>query len=632
MTKEKVLGIFFIIVSFIVSGCSDSTKALQANSNISSIEEKSILCFIANEDNEYLGDLYYQKGSGEKEKISSDVSKGFFELLSSKDAVIFLDKEDKLYFKEHGKERELISSESTYYYTVLDDESGVVFLNEDNDLYIRRWKREKEKIASDVIFYEIIDNGNIVAYRDNDYNFYIKKDGEERQKIASNVNYFIPSYDGEIFYFLNGDQDLYMRYMSKPDNFKITSGEITNIQISTDGKTVTYLNEYNYEKQKGEFYSVNGEESPEKIASDVSSYHICDGKDLIYYLNSERNLLSVEQEKDEKTKIAEEVLSFLSSNDGDLIVYENKDNILYLQKKGKEKERIGADVEKWDMVNDSVVYLTKDKSLYIKRAGKEKKEIATDVEEYMLSRFKKTIAYYTSEAKFYINTIGGNTEEIVENTDDFTSIWFSNALLFEKKLKISDIRGIWHNLYYEEAFVEITDDDILKIYENGELLGETKVAMDEYSSLNYGTLIAENLIGDYDSYDEDLYLSVEYHNKDEITIDSTAFMRIDKKEFDEIIEETRKAMEEQTLLEEKIDRSLEISDHILYTYQVIISEEAVLYEYAEDYADRVGVLNQYEEYYIDRTYVDENGDLWCYIETYDENGDYMSGWTKYSNF
>lgn len=633
MKKNMIFVIAMFIVLIILSGCNQSTPASKSNVQEPTIIEDTLLLYIANDDNEYLGDLYLKKGSGEKERLSNDVRKYNLRFLASKDVVVFLDKENNLYFKENGKEKELISADATSNYEILGDETGVVFLSgKTNDLYIKIWGQEKEKIASDVIFYDFTSDGKTIGFIDEANNLYVKKDGAEKEKLNSNATYFGLSDDGNIFYFFNREYDFYIRDLSKSDNDKITTGVIDNVQISRDGKIITYLNEYNYEKDKGELYLLKLGESPKKVASDVTDYQLCNDSEMIYYLNEEKNLFSVVIDKEEKNKVAGEIVNFSVPSLGDIVVYENTDETIYIHTYGSEREKIGDDIKEWRFIDNNIVYLTKDKNLYIKEFGKEKEKIAIDIENYTVSEFKKTLSYYTTGFELYIKTFGSDSKKIVDNMNDFSDIWFSNRLLFEKKLSIKDIQGNWHGFDDgEELFIEFTNQDIFKIYYGSELLGEAKVTM-ENATLTAGDIVLEENNGDYDIFDDSSYLFVKYNNEKEIVIDDVVFKKIGKEEFDNKIAYQKKILEEQIALENKIREAYDLAYEILYTYQVIGVEGANFRESPSIDARSLGTINKFSEFYIDDTFVDDNGLVWCYIGAYDQNGYYTTGWTAYSNF
>jgi hypothetical protein len=645
MKKALGLSVILLVLTFIISGCSKDSGVTSASAQQQNIVEDEYLLFISYEDNEYLGDLYFKKETGEKEKLSSDVQKDTFYFLALEESVIFLDKENNLYLKEKGKEKELITSEANYNYNFFANESGIIFIKgDDRDLYIKELNKEKEKIASDVDFYNFTTDGKIIYFTNSEGDLYVKKSGEEKVKIASNSSYFYMSEDGNIIYYLSSDSNLYVRNLTEPDNRKLTSGEIMDIIVSSDGKMITYLNEYNYDKGKGELYFINDGDTPKKIASDVTSYQLCNDGGLVYYLNEENNLLAVIPGKEEKNKISGDILSFSSSNKGDIVVLENVDGNIYIQDNNKEKEKIGDDINKWDKINNSFVFLTEDKELYLKEFGKEKEKLAVDIQNYTVSEFDKSLTYYNINSELYLKVLGKDPVKILDNIRDFSAVYFSNRTLFENKLRLEDIRGIWAGLYNEKKlFFEITDDYKFKVYLNGQLQSENGVSIED-ATLTSGTLVLED--GPTSNLDMGDYLYIKNFKENELTLLDIKFTKIDKTEFQtkleeqkkdyeeqqKVLAEKQKVLEEQAASQNKIDEAHNIADEISYTYQVVSVSNADLLEIPWVDSEPIATLNPGAEFFIDDTYVDDSGKIWCYFEVCDQYDNYYSGWTEYSNF
>ncbi|MBP1924550.1 hypothetical protein J2Z76_000403 [Sedimentibacter acidaminivorans] len=638
MKKTTILSIVLLALLVITSGCNQNTGATQANVQQQNIVEDSYLLFVSNNDNEYIGDLYLKKETGEKEKLSSDVQKDNFYFLALKESVVFIDKDNNLYLKEKGKEKELITSEASYNYKFFSNESGLIFIKgADSELYIRHEGKEKEKIASDVAYYDVTEDGNTIYFANFEGDLYVKKSDVEKEKLASNVINFYMSDDGNIVYYLSTDSNLYIRNLSEPDNRKLASGQIMDITVSSDGKMITYLNEYNFDKGRGELYFINEDNTPKKIASDVTDYQLCNNGELVYYLNEENNLLSVVTGKEEKNKISGEISNFSSSYKGDIIVFENLDGSIYLQDGDKEKEKIGDNIKSWNVINNIIVFLTDDKDLYLKESGKEKEKLATDIQNYAVSRFDKSLTYCNVNSELYLKVLGEDPIKILDNIRDFPAVYFSNITIFENKLRLEDIRGVWLGTDNDdELFIEITNDNMFKIYFEGALQDKTTAVMEE-ATLTTGTLVFdENSMYFLDS-DTNLY--IEYLNENKLIVNDKEFTKIDKNEFQVKLDEQKKAyeeqqriLEEQIALQNKIEEAEDVAYDILYTYQVVSVSSANFYESPWLDSEILGTLNSGYEFFIDDTYVDDHGKIWCYIETYDQYGDYFTGWTEYSNF
>jgi hypothetical protein len=634
MRKCKLIIVTMLLLLLTVTGCAgNSTGAIgQAAGNKPGIVEDEYLLFVETSSENYSGDLYLKKGINEKEKLSSDVQNYSYEFYPLKELTVFLDKDNNLYIKEIGKEKELISAEATFNYTLFGDESGMIFLKSDNELYQKIWGQEKEKISSDVMSFNLTADGKVICFNDYEGNLYIKKDDVEKEKLASNVMSFNLSDNGSIIYYLNEDGDLYKRDWSKPDNEKITTGDIQEFQVSADGNMITYLNEYNYEKFKGELYFISNGEAPKKIGSDVTYYEVCDGGKLIYYLNEEKNLLSAVPGKEEKTKISGDINYFTTTNEGKMVVFENTEGALYLNPINGEKEKIGDSLKAWNILNDNnIVYLTEDTELYIKEQGKEKVKLATDVQNYVISDRDNSISYYTKDYQMYLKSVAGEAAVVVDNVRDYNYITFSDSLLFEKKLLLDDIKGIWYaNRDGEEVIFEINNDYKINIYESGENILTCPVKL-ENSYGNYGDLMIE----DTTNYYSNSPFYIEYISESEMIMDGTSFMKIEKNGLDAKLQAQKAAFEEQQkaeALQYKIDAAWNTAYDILYTYQYVTVDVANYRESPATDANIIGTINMGNEFYIEDTYVDETGEIWCYFGAYDENNNYLTGWCAFSNF
>lgn len=100
--------------------------------------------------------------------------------------------------------------------------------------YAKYWNT---KLVRDSV--KIVDGNNKVVKSDN-----------ELEKISTSAWNVRISPGGNSIYFTDGNYDLYYRDLSKSDNDKIASGNINHIQISEDGKIITYLYEYNHTEEK----------------------------------------------------------------------------------------------------------------------------------------------------------------------------------------------------------------------------------------------------------------------------------------------------------------------------------------------------------------------------------------------
>ena len=139
-----------------------------------------------------------------------------------------------------------------------------------------------------------------------------------------------------------------------------------------------------------------------KIDSDVQSYTVNASATLVTYLKGEEgNLYQYKIGEDSKDKIASEVRGFAVSDDGKKIGYINSENSIYLKYADKEKEEIASDVSTLEHVTEdfTTVYYIKDGSLYKQVEGADKVKIASDVYDVIKIYDSGEIYYLTSEAE-----------------------------------------------------------------------------------------------------------------------------------------------------------------------------------------------------------------------------------------
>ena len=139
-----------------------------------------------------------------------------------------------------------------------------------------------------------------------------------------------------------------------------------------------------------------------KVDSDIRSYTVNASATLITYLKGEEgNLYQYKIGEDSKDKIASEVKGFEVSDDGKKIGYINSENSIYLKYADKEKEKIASDVSTLEHVTEdfSTVYYIKDGSLYKQVEGEDKVKVSSDVYDVIKIYDSGDIYYLKSEAE-----------------------------------------------------------------------------------------------------------------------------------------------------------------------------------------------------------------------------------------
>ena len=438
----KKLYLIPMICALMLTGCkSESIK--QSNNKKQDTDNTFIM--IKNEESGYelLSEVYVKYEGKDTNKIASNIpAYNRIEYLEGKKSTLIQDAENNLvkYDSEGEKEtigKELIGSDTEAIpYKVSSNNETVVYLTEDESLYIKEKDKDKDKVANNVWYYDIDSNAKYVYYINDENNLYIYSDGNS-EKIASDVYSFKISNNGEKVVFLNNEDNLYVKNINSEDKEKINSGtvEISSVKIYEDG-TITFLSDFDYEDHKGELYIYNGTDKS-KVASDVSQYMKKENK--FYFINEDSTLYEKSLGDEKSNKILSDVEYMKSINDG--IVYINKDGDIYSKKYSKDAIKIGKNIMSKELLNiangKEIIYLTENNDLFI---GDNK--IAQEVINYVYN--SETIAYVTNDKKVHSYNLKNKKDKVeINNSKEYSKIYFENKLLFSNELEPSDLEGLW---------------------------------------------------------------------------------------------------------------------------------------------------------------------------------------------
>ena len=206
-------------------------------------------------------------------------------------------------------------------------------------------------------------------------------------------NYALYLKDGEIFFTdLKKDSEAW-QLTSRLDTDEVNDEDLAvadyqlglSTYMSEDGKYIFFpdkvgddndgFNLYYKEVAKPDMEAI-------KVDSDIRSYTVNASATLITYLKGEEgNLYQYKIGEDSKDKIASEVRGFEVYDDGKKIGYINFEKSIYLKYADKEKEKIASDVSTLEHVTEdfTTVYYIKDGALYKQIEGKDKVKVASDV-------------------------------------------------------------------------------------------------------------------------------------------------------------------------------------------------------------------------------------------------------------
>ncbi|MBO4887739.1 MAG: hypothetical protein J5589_05450 [Firmicutes bacterium] len=310
--------------------------------------------------------------------------------------------------------------------------------------------------------------------------------------------------DGELFYSdlkkepwqvtdeLLADEDSWGN-IQKDDGSSLSS----YVRITKDGKTIYYPDKLRGEREDG--YTLfsrplaagaSGEVT--KIDSHVSSYMINEAGTLITYKSASGTLYQYDVKKGEKTKLATDISYYTASKDGKTVLYENEDYTLFAIPQGKDKIKISTDIGSYQLMDDGkTLYYTKNDALYRQVIGDDKEKIASDVYTFYIAS-NGSIYYIKMEeieipANDYIRDdkkgdasydyMRTNLETMVFKGREYTYYYYDG----KESTKIATSTLINTNSPGSRTFIDDAPGLICTIYE----LPETKVKLSE---LNTNTL------------------------------------------------------------------------------------------------------------------------------------------------
>lgn len=442
-----------------------------------------------------------------KEMLASTALKDEYILAPNTHAVLLLNKEEELYFKAPGSEKSKIASDvlnSSYCFSK--DESTIAFLvksgTEENptaDLYIQKIGQEKEKVAAGLKLvmsksdYKISADASNVLYLDAESVLYSWSAATaDKEKLAGDVTQFEAYDDNNAYCYSNSENVYYVKFSNDTEAQRISSPDIGNLTISKDGLMAVFTGSYNWEKNYGELYSVIKGGDAVKIASNVNSFNLAANNNL-YYVNDENALyLKKMPQLDENTyknasafidkvnngekkKIGSDVVCHEISPNGKNISYIDNDGNLYLSYDEGEKVKAASDVTSVKAFDDRLIFVNKDNQLYLNSVIKETENLKDNnkMVAQMLNNFcalngGRYIMFTTTESNALTMIVdGGSPQELINDCNSYDIVLVQNKKVFEKKLLLSDIAGIYKNSDLGVAY-KITSDKKFTLYEKGE--------------------------------------------------------------------------------------------------------------------------------------------------------------------
>ena len=218
--------------------------------------------------------------------------------------------------------------------------------------------------------------------------------------------------DREIFYSdLKKDSDAWQLTSRLVDSDEVTDLDLSLAAYSLGG--CSYMSEdgryiFFPDKTDGNGFSLyfkevaNPDADAVKVDSDVVSYTVNNSATLVTYIKGkEGNLYQYKIGEDSKDKIASDVKMFAASDDGSKIGYINNENSVYVKYAGNEKEKIASDISAYEYVSDDLttLYYFKDGDLYKLVEGADKVKIDSDVREVINIYDSGEIYYVTNKTE-----------------------------------------------------------------------------------------------------------------------------------------------------------------------------------------------------------------------------------------
>lgn len=502
MKKTVILSLLALLSVLLLNGCNQSVPT--TGQYVDAEQEIGILSFKTEGDDASVGDLYYHETGTEREKVSGNVKKDEYMFMPLSAAALYLDNENSLYRKEKGQEKEKVSEnvlDASFLYSA--DETMLAFLTPSEDealaeLYLKSSEGEKEKVASDIAVgagrsaFAFSADSKSLYFLSNDKKLYQKKADSEKTLLAENVSLFNVNPVSDSYTYLDTDEAYHIKWSNQDQPQLLRAEGIGNLRMSDSGLIAAYTANYNFDTHCGDLYVCIQGDNSIKIASDVTRFILShDGRNL-YYLNSDgvvylKKLPAVNEttqenvdkfaqdvDKEQPLKMCGDVSEFDISESGLNSLFLDNEGNLYVSYQQKEKVKAASDVQSAKIFESSFYYLNVDGQLYrnsvlknVEQVKENNKMIAQEVSGCTSSKYGKYIVFATADG----NTVsvcedGQKPESVVDNMDSYDAVIYQQQAIYEKKLTLADIAGMYKIEELEIAY-KISDNGNMLIYFKG---------------------------------------------------------------------------------------------------------------------------------------------------------------------
>ncbi|SES81040.1 hypothetical protein SAMN05660297_00554 [Natronincola peptidivorans] len=642
MKKKYILAIVMVLIFMFLAGCGGASDTSSSSVSQQAIVKDDILVYIGSQDDPKIGDLYMIVEDEERKRIASNVIEEAFVFLGNNKALLYVDKDQNLYYQSAEGERVSITNEVIPYSLVVsEDESAFAYLKGDSwDLYIQHivddGVNDRIRVDSDIYIgaYSLSMDGSILAYFDNKNTLYIKEGTESSRRIASNAFDAYVTDDNKTIIFLNDKRELYIRNTEEDDNRKVNASSVGSAIISHANKNIVYLADYNFTSYKGELFVLEKDESPKWIASDVKRFETYELINKFYFINDDNALFYRDIKEDNNTLIASNVYDFVPNFTNEEVLYITDDDTMYLSGKDQERKRIAGNLVDYTIVSDILYYINDDEELYLYDFDNDPVKVASSVKYFNSSENGTALAYYNENKEVFVLSNNQEEKRVIKDADKYSKVYISNEVVFEKMLGLSDLVGIWEN-QEDNIFMEILRDGTLIVYDD-EVKGEMPIQIQGDSETtgglegNLSQAIMQYHNGEYTEHDNDYpneytYLFyVDMLSNDIVIVDGDRFKRVNRETLNKKLEEFK----ERAAYEVKVSKVVDLGYDLWQTW-VEIPAGTECRTGPSRSSQLIGDLQYTDTWYVVDYHVDDDINLWIQIEIYD-GYTYDHVWLQYN--
>ena len=638
--------------------------------------------------------LYCQTIGKEKISIAENINRNSFTTSPESGNVAYVDGDNNLFVSTPGSTPIKVSKEVGMYTISFSEDGAYLFFGiEQSDgsqgaYYIYNIAKDtKEKLLEGSYILRYFDeDSKCFYYVDENNNLYRVKEDATKDKLAENVyNFKVLDESTYVCEINEYGQFKNVLYTENEDKIEEQELEFDYVEVSMgnlkNGKVVFFMGTENGSYEDALYMVPEGQE-PIQLADSCAWYQYSEDNQIIYYIDSEDMLYSLEipelnkkcfTDKGYLKKVVEaikpqelmrDVTGIQVSPDGkNVLAY--KDYSVYLCRDNEQVKLMSSEQQRVNIFNDYVVYLTEEGELFVQEgidttelSNLQKPQLIDEsVESYTTSKYGKYIAYINKgENQDILMRYSKEAGKValLEDMDTFDYVTF-NGLGRERKLKYGELVGHYSCEELDSLF-KFSEDGRITAYALGEEQASTLPSLSSYSinamyveSLEPGAL--EIALNPYDLYETTTVLEQDttiamtqdgnciiyvsgYYTYELTPISEDVFNQKFAEQQEE--EKTRREEEEarQREEEERIQKeeALNIRAQNYYYEGAYILDNTYIYE-TSDYSSSTGYYTIGDRmWYVYDYYIDyDTSTIWVKIEYTPSNSYYANyGWIPLS--